>query len=151
MFCCLRKFCRGSIDRHKRTKPGGTSPPQPSVHRRYSPQSKGNWFNLFFFLLWFKFGCNPVLQGEQVFFVVTNFVETPNQRLGLCAEVRALIWDTYQQGPRPPLERWDCSESEQTALHNSWDVSLTHTRTRVAHAHAHTHTHTHTHTHVCSV
>ncbi|KAK0141749.1 P2X purinoceptor 5 [Merluccius polli] len=24
--------------------------------------------------------------GEQVFFVVTNFIETPNQRLGLCAE-----------------------------------------------------------------
>lgn len=28
------------------------------------------------------------MQGEQVFFVVTNYIETPNQRLGFCAEVR---------------------------------------------------------------
>lgn len=28
-----------------------------------------------------------ILQGEQVFFIVTNYIETPNQRLGSCAEV----------------------------------------------------------------
>lgn len=33
-------------------------------------------------------GLNFILQGEQVFFVVTNYIETPNQRLGFCAEVR---------------------------------------------------------------
>lgn len=33
-------------------------------------------------------GLNFVLQGEQVFFIVTNYIETPNQRLGFCAEVR---------------------------------------------------------------
>uniref|UniRef100_A0A665TDT5 P2X purinoceptor n=1 Tax=Echeneis naucrates TaxID=173247 RepID=A0A665TDT5_ECHNA len=29
--------------------------------------------------------------GEQVFFIVTNYIETPNQRLGFCAEVTCIM------------------------------------------------------------
>lgn len=44
-------------------------------------------------------------QGEQVFFVVTNYIETPNQRLGFCAE-----------SPKVPegqcLNNEDCAEGQ---------------------------------------
>lgn len=30
----------------------------------------------------------PHLQGEAVLFITTNFITTPNQKLGYCAEVR---------------------------------------------------------------
>lgn len=38
---------------------------------------------------------NFVFQGEQVFFIVTNYIETPNQRLTFCAEVRPESWLTF--------------------------------------------------------
>ncbi|XP_030216871.1 P2X purinoceptor 5 [Gadus morhua] len=43
--------------------------------------------------------------GEQVFFVVTNFVETPNQRLGLCAE-------SFKVSRWTMLSDEDCVEGE---------------------------------------
>lgn len=43
-----------------------------------------NVFNLFYFS---SAEPNLILQGEQVFFIVTNYIETPNQRLNFCAEV----------------------------------------------------------------
>lgn len=37
-------------------------------------------------------------QGEATLFVVTNFLETPNQKLGYCAEVRIIFdWCTRSQ------------------------------------------------------
>uniref|UniRef100_A0A8D3BKY0 P2X purinoceptor n=1 Tax=Scophthalmus maximus TaxID=52904 RepID=A0A8D3BKY0_SCOMX len=35
--------------------------------------------------------------GEQVFFIVTNYIETPNQRLGFCSEVSTPEWDESHQ------------------------------------------------------
>ena len=35
--------------------------------------------------------CFLSTQGEAVLFVVTNFLETPNQKLGYCPEVRILL------------------------------------------------------------
>ena len=32
-----------------------------------------------------------VLQGEDAPFIVTTFIETPNQKLGLCAEVGIFV------------------------------------------------------------
>ncbi|XP_021438193.1 P2X purinoceptor 5 isoform X2 [Oncorhynchus mykiss] len=51
-------------------------------------------------------------QGEAVFFIVTNFIETPNQKLGHCAE----LWGIVPQSPNVPDGHCkgdeDCAEGE---------------------------------------
>ncbi|KAJ8275780.1 hypothetical protein COCON_G00075320 [Conger conger] len=44
-------------------------------------------------------------QGERVFFIITNFIETPNQRLGYCAESTRVLDGHCRQNE-------DCTEGE---------------------------------------
>ncbi|TNN29551.1 P2X purinoceptor 5 [Liparis tanakae] len=50
-------------------------------------------------------------QGEAVLFVVTNFLETPNQKLGHCAESRKVL-NGHCRGDD------DCEEGEMVAAGN---------------------------------
>lgn len=62
------------------------------IRANVSPEINNNeprkaLISLTFCILLSLCGSKWVFQGEQVFFIVTNYIETPNQRLSFCAEV----------------------------------------------------------------